>query len=177
MRDWCKSLVRQKAIGLVFKGLESVRSDWSPLARDFQRALYECIFLGQPYAELIFATVASLRAGELDDKLVFTKRLRRRIDDYEKNVPPHIQAARKARERSRGEWQAQGSISYLMTHAGPEPVGYSSLAPDYEFYIERQVGAYCRCHSRFSRRFDGKALWSPARPILELDRFFLFFLS
>ena len=128
-----------KGYSLVFKGLESVRSDWSPLARDFQRALYECIFLGQPYAELIFATVASLRAGELDDKLVFTKRLRRRIDDYEKNVPPHIQAARKARERSRGEWQAQGSISYLMTHAGPEPVGYSSLAPDYEFYIERQL--------------------------------------
>jgi DNA polymerase-2 len=73
-----------KGYSLVFKGLESVRSDWSPLARDFQRALYGCIFLGQPYAELIFATVASLRAGELDDKLVFTKRLRRRIDDYEK---------------------------------------------------------------------------------------------
>ena len=124
---------------LVFKGLESVRSDWSPLAREFQRALYECVFTGKPYAELIFATVDALRAGELDKQLVFTKRIRRRLDDYVKNVPPHIQAARKARERSEGAWLAQGSISYLMTAGGPEPVGYTALAPDYEFYIERQL--------------------------------------
>lgn len=130
---------RSKGYRLVFKGLESVRSDWSPLARNFQRALYECIFTGQPYAELIFATVASLRAGELDEQLVFTKRIRRRLHDYEKNIPPHIQAARKASERSNGEWSGSEKISYVMTHSGPEPVGFSTLAPDYEFYIERQL--------------------------------------
>ncbi|KRO70765.1 MAG: hypothetical protein ABR69_05355 [OM182 bacterium BACL3 MAG-120507-bin80] len=29
---------------LIFKGLESVRTDWSPLAREFQRELYRRIF-------------------------------------------------------------------------------------------------------------------------------------
>lgn len=33
-------------------------------------------------------------AGELDDLLVYRKRLRRRLDDYQRNVPPHVRAAR-----------------------------------------------------------------------------------
>ena len=80
---------------MVFKGLESVRTDWSPLAREFQRELYRRIFLGEDYTDYLFQLVDDLRAGHLNDKLVFRKRLRRRLDDYVKNVPPHIQAARK----------------------------------------------------------------------------------
>ena len=44
----------------------------------------------------------SVRAGELDAELVYRKRIRRPLNDYEKNVPPHIQAARRlGRPRAR----------------------------------------------------------------------------
>ena len=34
---------------LIFKGLESVRSDWSPLAREFQKELYRRVFMDEDY--------------------------------------------------------------------------------------------------------------------------------
>ena len=40
---------------LIFKGLESVRTDWSPLAREFQRELYRRIFLGEDYTDYLFS--------------------------------------------------------------------------------------------------------------------------
>src|SRR5690606_31654478 len=81
---------------LVFKGLETVRTDWTPLAREFQKALYDRIFLNREYQEYIRQTVADLRAGRFDQKLIYRKRLRRRLDEYQKNIPPHVQAAKKA---------------------------------------------------------------------------------
>ncbi|MDZ7684083.1 MAG: DNA polymerase II [Gammaproteobacteria bacterium] len=42
---------------LVFKGLETVRSDWSALARDFQQQLYWRIFMDEPYESFVQETV------------------------------------------------------------------------------------------------------------------------
>ena len=36
-------------VEMVFKGLETVRTDWSPLAQRFQQTLYEKIFNREPY--------------------------------------------------------------------------------------------------------------------------------
>jgi len=117
---------------LVFKGLESVRSDWTPLARSFQKNLYRRIFFNQPYRDYVRATVTALRAGELDDQLVYRKRLRRRLEEYRRNVPPHVQAARKAKKVGR-------SISYLITLNGPEPLDDHPSPIDYQHYIDRQL--------------------------------------
>jgi DNA polymerase-2 len=38
---------------MVYKGLETVRSDWSPLARRFQQELYQRIFHRQPHQDYI----------------------------------------------------------------------------------------------------------------------------
>ena len=51
---------------LVFKGLETVRTDWTPLARRFQRELYRKVFLDEPYEDYVRATCDALLAGELD---------------------------------------------------------------------------------------------------------------
>jgi DNA polymerase-2 len=129
---------------LVFKGLESVRSDWSSLARHFQQELYERIFLDQPYVDFIKDTVAGIQDGKFQDELVLRRRLRRRLKDYVKNVPPHVQAARKA-EAIRSErglpplYDQGGWIEYLMTVNGAEPKQYRQSAIDYDFYIERQI--------------------------------------
>ncbi|XOV85935.1 MAG: DNA polymerase II [Pseudomonadota bacterium] len=129
---------------LVFKGLETVRSDWSQLAREFQQALYERIFLDQPCEDLVRETVDDVLAGRCDDRLVLRKRLRRKLDDYQKNIPPHVRAARMAEteRRARGlesRFAGGGWIEYVMTVNGPEPLAYTTSRPDYEFYIERQL--------------------------------------
>lgn len=116
-----------------FKGLEAVRTDWTPLARRFQRALYRRIFLGEPYLELVRETVASLYAGELDAELIYRKKLRRELEQYVKNVPPHVRAARKLGETSSRE------VAYFMTIRGPEPLGARVSALDYHHYVERQL--------------------------------------
>jgi DNA polymerase-2 len=129
---------------LVFKGLESVRSDWSPLARDFQRVLYEKIFHEQPFEAYIKKTVQKLLAGESGSQLTLRKRLRRKLAAYVKNVPPHVQAARKAEaiRAARGLpslYDSGGWIEYIMTVNGPEPKQYVSSAIDFDFYIDRQL--------------------------------------
>jgi len=129
---------------LVFKGLESVRSDWSLLARKFQQELYQRIFHDDPYVEFIRSTVESVENGERDADLVLRKRLRRKLADYTRNVPPHVQAARKAEEiRSRKglapRYRNGGWIEYVLTVNGPEPRQYLESPIDYDFYVERQL--------------------------------------
>lgn len=129
---------------LVFKGLESVRTDWTPLAQQFQQALYGRIFRGEPWQDYIRDTVAKLLAGELDDQLVYKKRLRRPLKDYERNVPPHVRAARLADEHNRKlqrplQYQNGGSIRYVMATAGPEPLEARSTPLDYDHYVSRQL--------------------------------------
>ena len=79
---------------MVFKGLESVRTDWTPLARRFQRELYRRVFMNEPFESFVQETLQALLKGELDHELVYRKRLRRPIDSYQRNIPPHVQAAK-----------------------------------------------------------------------------------
>lgn len=129
---------------MVYKGLETVRTDWSPLAQEFQKELYQRIFHRQPYQDYVRDYVRRTLAGELDQQLVYRKRLRRRLDDYERNVPPHVRAARLADEyndlhgRPR-QYQNGGSISYVITLAGPEPLENRQAAIDYDHYVTRQL--------------------------------------
>jgi len=129
---------------MVFKGLETVRTDWTPLAQQFQRSLYLRIFRNEPYQDYIRETIASLMAGELDAQLVYRKRLRRPLAEYERNVPPHVRAARLADEENqkRGrapQYQNRGTIKYLWTTSGPEPVDYQRSPLDYDHYLTKQL--------------------------------------
>ena len=117
---------------LVFKGLETVRTDWTPLARRFQRELYRMVFLDEPCEGYVRATHDALFAGALDAELVYRKRMRRPIDAYTRNVPPHVQAARL--QSSPGPW-----VSYVVTANGPLPVEALDAKPDYEHYRDRQL--------------------------------------
>ena len=129
---------------LVFKGLETVRSDWSPLAKQFQQELYRRTFAGEPVDDYIRQLVDQVYRGEFDQALVLRRRLRRRLKDYVKNVPPHVRAARMMDEerKRRGlipRYDSGGWIEYLMTVTGPEPLAYASSPIDHDFYVERQL--------------------------------------
>ena len=129
----------------VFKGLETVRSDWSQLAREFQQELYRLIFLDRPYEDYILAIVESVYSGACDDKLILRRRLRRKLDEYKKNVPPHVRAARKRDEirQARGLRSDHdfggGWVEYVMTLGGPEPRLYRESPIDYQFYVDKQL--------------------------------------
>ncbi|MEB0043265.1 DNA polymerase II [Pseudomonas sp. MH10] len=129
---------------MVYKGLETVRTDWSPLAQQFQQELYERIFNRQPYQDYVRDYVRKTLKGELDDLLIYRKRLRRKLDDYQRNVPPHVRAARIADEYNDQQgrpqqYQSGGWISYVMTTAGPEPLETQAAPIDYDHYVTRQL--------------------------------------
>ncbi|MEB2649562.1 DNA polymerase II [Pseudomonas canadensis] len=129
---------------MVYKGLETVRSDWSPLARRFQQELYQRIFHRQPHQDYIRDYVRRTLSGDFDELLIYRKRLRRRLDDYERNVPPHVRAARLADEyndrlnRPR-QYQRGGWISYVISVNGPEPLEVRQAPIDYDHYVTRQL--------------------------------------
>ena len=59
--------------------------------------------------------------------------------DYERNVPPHVQAARRYADHglsppARGDW-----VEYVMTTSGPEPAAAPRSPLDYGHYLERQL--------------------------------------
>ena len=129
---------------LVFKGLESVRTDWTPLAQQFQHDLYLRIFKKEPYVDYVRDYVARTLRGELDALLIYRKRLRRPLEAYQHNVPPHVRAARIADEYNRSQrrpqqYQNRGWIRYVMTTAGPEPLETQRSPIDYEHYLTRQL--------------------------------------
>ncbi|WP_111415312.1 DNA polymerase II [Billgrantia lactosivorans] len=129
---------------VVFKGLETVRADWTPLAKTFQQELYRRIFVGEPHRDYVRDYVKRTLAGEFDERLVYRRRLRRRLDEYRRNVPPHVRAARMADElnyrlgRPR-QYQHGGWIRYVITVAGPEPLEARRSAIDYQHYLSRQL--------------------------------------
>ena len=129
---------------MIYKGLETVRSDWTPLAQQFQQALYERIFRGEAYQEYVKDYVNRTLSGEFDELLVYRKRLRRPLEDYERNVPPHVRAARTADEFNRLQgrplqYQSGGWIRYVITLAGPEPLETQRSRIDYEHYLTKQL--------------------------------------
>ena len=129
---------------LIYKGLETVRTDWTEMAREFQQALYQRIFNDQPYEAYIRATVNALKSGKFDHQLVYRKRLRQKLSDYKKNIPPHAQAAIKAEKffadnNAPSRYKRAGWIKYVITVNGPETLECHSSALNYEHYIEKQL--------------------------------------
>lgn len=129
---------------LIFKGLESVRTDWTELAKKFQRELYLKVFNGEKVEAYVIDIVNKTKNGELDDLLIYRKRIRRKLDQYVKNVPPHIKAARLADEiNSKAnkplKFQNRGWIEYYLTTVGPQAKGYVNAPLDYQLYVDKQL--------------------------------------
>ena len=116
-----------------FIGMEVVRRDWTALARQVQRELYQRLFADQAVDAYLADVVTRLRAGSLDEALVYRKNLRKHADEYTATTPPHVVAARKS------TLPAGRLISYVMTTAGPEPIDNIRHPLDREHYVLKQV--------------------------------------
>ncbi|MBV0933172.1 DNA polymerase II [Marinobacterium weihaiense] len=129
---------------LVFRGMETVRTDWTPLARRFQHQLYELIFHDRPWRTLLQAQVAAVFAGDCDADLVYRRRIRQPLADYVRNRPPHVRAAQQLEDNRRRQglppaYRVGDSVAYVMTVNGPEPAEQLRSPIDYQHYVDRQL--------------------------------------
>lgn len=119
------------------KGMEAIRSDWTVAAAELQRELLALMFAdadAKTVADHVRATIDRLRAGELDEKLVYSRRLRKSVSAYTASKPPHVQAAAMLPPDER-----EGMIAYLITSAGPQPPSRRSDPIDHDHYVQRQL--------------------------------------
>ena len=119
------------------KGMEAARRDGTALARELQVETMDLVFRDAPPARVeahIRRILSDLRAGLLDDRLVYRKALRRSAAAYTKVEPPHVHAA-----RILGWTDRRGVVEYRITKAGAEPAGRETAALDYEHYVSRQL--------------------------------------
>jgi len=125
---------------LVFKGMETVRSDWTVLARNFQMTLYRKVFDGETVDEYIKDYVSKTLNGDFDHLFVYKKRLRQHLSEYVKNIPPHAQAALKMhithpdKVPSKGQW-----VEYVITINGPELTKLNTSKLNRSHYVEKQI--------------------------------------
>ncbi|MFL6576930.1 MAG: DNA polymerase II [Povalibacter sp.] len=116
-----------------FVGMEVVRRDWTALAKQVQRELYQRLFSDQAVDRYLSDVVKQLRNGALDELLVYSKGLRKDAEEYTATTPPHVAAARKSTQ------PLGRTISYVMTTAGAEPIDNIQHPIDLEHYVSKQV--------------------------------------
>ena len=143
-----------------YKGLETVRSDWTDLAKNFQQELFRRFFSGEELDGWIKGYVGRLKNGEFDSMLVYRKRLSRYASEYVKNHPPHVKAALKLDPEGGKRLR---KISYIMTSEGATPVEMFEGNADYRHYIEKQLrpvadGVLFAAGKDFDSILEGKQL-------------------
>jgi len=117
-----------------FKGMETVRSDWTQLAREFQKELYHIYFSKGDILELYKTYIMELKLGKRDHQLIYRKRLKKKPEEYTKTTPPHVKAALLIKPENRKRF-----VEYLITREGPLPTEYAEIKADYDHYIEKQL--------------------------------------
>lgn len=119
------------------KGMEAVRSDSTALARRFQLEALELVFSGkgeQALNGLVTAYARKLQSGQLDGDLVYRKRLTKPPESYTASTPPQVKAARILGWKGR-----RGTVAYVWTANGAEPVQLVKNPLDYDHYLETQL--------------------------------------
>ena len=133
---------------ITVKGLELVRRDWAPIAKNTQQAILEAILRDaspDKAKKIVKEIIKKLEKGEVENKdLVIHTKLTKKPENY-KQTAPHVVAADKL--RLNGTKVTSGSIiAYIITKGRgsisqrAEPVEYiGNQSYDPEYYIENQV--------------------------------------
>jgi DNA polymerase-2 len=122
---------------LEIKGMEAIRSDWTAAAGELQTELISLVFADARKADIeacVKSALGRLHAGEMDHGLVYSRRLRKPVSSYTSTSPPHVQAARLLPAD-----EQEGTIDYVITVEGPEPVSARTHPIDYDHYADRQL--------------------------------------
>ncbi|MBM3247679.1 hypothetical protein FJZ17_04035 [Candidatus Pacearchaeota archaeon] len=123
---------------LEITGLEAIRGDWTEAAQDFQKQLLMKVLKNENPSSFIKQFIKDLRAGKLNNQLVYRKSIRKELKEYTKTTPPHVKAARLL------DTIESNIIEYYITTNGPEPIQKLKHKLDYEHYIEKQIEPIAR---------------------------------
>ncbi len=116
-----------------FVGMEVVRRDWTDLAKEVQKELFTRLFNGDAVVDYLREKVSSVRAGDCDDQFIYRKGLRKSVDTYTTNIPPHVQAVKKSTS------PPARIVRYVVTERGPELDAERTHPPDREHYVQKQI--------------------------------------
>jgi DNA polymerase elongation subunit (family B) len=136
--------------GIVIKGFEYVRRDWSEIAKRAQMAVIHAVLKDnskEKAFEIIKATIKKLRMQEVpfEDVAIYTQ-LSRRLDAYE-SIGPHVAAALKAQKKGQ-KFEPGQIIRYIVTKGEGSISDRSYIVNDFikakleydpEYYINNQV--------------------------------------
>ncbi len=126
-------LLKEGKEEIQFVGMETVRSDWTDLAKQYQQEIYERIFHNKEITDYTKKLIQDLKKGKYDSLLVYRKNIRKDLKDYTKSTPPHVKAARQLEQLD------SDIIEYVITEEGPEPIQKIRHKLDYQHYIDKQI--------------------------------------
>ncbi len=115
-----------------FVGIESVRRDWTEVAKRVQKELFKRLFRGEPIEEYLRQYIKEFRSGKFDHQLIYRKRLGKPLKQYQRAPSPYVVAARKMKNPGR-------HVEYVMTIGGAEPLECLRHSPDREHYVYKQI--------------------------------------
>lgn len=133
---------------IIAKGLELVRRDWAPIAKDTQQSILLAILKdGAPEKarEIVKKVIKDIASGGVAMKdMVIHTQLTKNLSDY-KQIGPHVMAAQKS--IAKGRKIERGSIIRYVIVKGKEPISKRAipiedtddLEYDPEYYLKNQV--------------------------------------
>jgi len=113
-------------------GMEHALSTWTELSEVFLAELMQHFLVDDSIAPWIDGFVEKLKQGAFDQKLIYTKKIRKKVEEYAKNAPPHIRAARMLDKPGK-------AIAYIFTKRGPVPIELDHKDIDYDYYISKHI--------------------------------------
>ncbi|MCK9151597.1 DNA polymerase domain-containing protein [Methanobacterium alcaliphilum] len=167
---------------IVAKGLELVRRDWAPIAKETQQNILMAILKdGSPEKakEIIEHVLKSIKSGKIKmDDLVIHTQITKKLSDY-KQIGPHVIAAQRSIEK--GRKIERGSIIRYVIVKGKDPISKRAVPiedtenrkydPDY--YINNQVlPAVSRIMSSLGYSFEELSELAQKEKQSSLDAFF-----
>lgn len=133
---------------IVVKGLELVRRDWAPVAKNTQQNILEAILIDaspDKAKKIVKDVIKRLKEGDVDiNDLVIHTKLTKKTENY-KQTSPHVVAAEKL--MLHGQKVTSGTIIRYVITKGHEPISKRAQPIEYmegkqydpEYYIQNQV--------------------------------------
>ncbi|MCC7554034.1 MAG: hypothetical protein KO202_06065 [Methanobacteriaceae archaeon] len=133
---------------IIAKGLELVRRDWAPIAKETQEKILMAILKEgdvEKAIEVVKKVLKRLKSGDVDMKeLIIHTQITKRLQDY-KQIGPHVVAAKRLEDH--GIKISRGTIIQYVVVKGKGSISDKAIPYDYsegyeydkEYYINNQL--------------------------------------
>ncbi|BBL61387.1 DNA-dependent DNA polymerase [Methanobrevibacter arboriphilus] len=133
---------------IIAKGLELVRRDWAPVAKDTQQGILMAILKDgdvEKAVQIIRKILKKVKSGDVDMKdLIIHTQITKKLSDY-KQIGPHVVAAQRLEDK--GMKIGRGTIIQYVVVKGKGPISQRAIPfedsekyiYDSDYYIDNQI--------------------------------------